>query len=108
MTNHRSTVKGPIKGGFSRVAFKYIAIDRFDRQFNFIREINELKRYRTFKYGSDLEIKKYLVGQKGKNKNTSIEDNAGFQLLDDLVLDEKENVEELELSVKKKRRKQIN
>ena len=108
MTNHRSTAKGPIKGGFSRVAFKYMAMNRFDRQFNFVREINELKRYRTFKYGSDQEIKKYLMGQKEKNINTSMEDNTGFQLLDDLVLDEKENLDELESIIKKKRQKRIN
>ena len=108
MTNHRSTAKGPVKGGFSRVAFKYMAMDRFDRQFNFAREINELKRYRTFKYGTDQEIKRHLMVQKGQKINTNIEGNAGFQLLDDLVLDEKENLDELELFIKKQRRKRIN
>ncbi|MCG8318446.1 MAG: DUF5712 family protein [Cytophagales bacterium] len=108
MTNHRSTVKGPVKGGFSRVAFKYMAIDRFDRQFNFKREINELKRYRTFKYGSDQEVKRYLARQKEKNGNMTMELSTNFQLFDELVLDEKENLVELELFVKKKRRKRIN
>ncbi|MEH0153441.1 DUF5712 family protein [Limibacter armeniacum] len=45
LTNHKNTVKGKIKGGFDRTAFKIKCEKHFDKEYSYKREITE-----TFEY----------------------------------------------------------
>jgi hypothetical protein len=54
-TNHRSTSKGPIKGGFDRVNFKQQCEEKFDQTLKYQRQLEEqFKYHNTLKNGSEI------------------------------------------------------
>ncbi|NJO00311.1 MAG: hypothetical protein HC880_00345 [Bacteroidia bacterium] len=67
-SNHRSTQKGPVKGGFDRVNFKMKSIEKFDAMFQFPRLVNELERHQVMKYGTEGEKEAYREKQEKKGK----------------------------------------
>lgn len=49
-TNHRSTVRGAVQGGFDRTGFKEVAERQFDQQFKYDRPLSE-----TFQYANTMQ-----------------------------------------------------
>ena len=85
LTNHRSTKKGAIKGGFDRTTLFQQAETGFDNLFNYDRKLTESFEYcNTMKNGSiDDKLKMQEVEMlenisTSENKNQSIQDNRQF------------------------------
>ena len=73
--NHsrKENTKRKIKGntGFDRVNFKMKSIEKFDKLFEYKREVNELEKYQVNKYGTEEDKKAYQEKQKYKEQSNT-------------------------------------